>query len=63
MCAKHKLRARSAKFLAAGVQGPRKGPGSFRVLDALWCYLSLIFEDMTTLYEPQFNDKDHEYFG
>ena len=30
--------------LSAGVQGPLKGPGSTRVLGALWCNLSLIFE-------------------
>ena len=39
--------ARSAhherEVLSAGVQGP-KGPGSTRVLGALWCNLSLIFE-------------------
>ena len=44
MCAKRTSRARSAKSLAAGVQGPLKGPGSSRVIDALWCYLSLIFD-------------------
>ena len=32
----------SAKSLAAGVQGPLKGPGSSGVLDALWCNLSII---------------------
>ena len=31
------------EVLSAGVQGP-KGPGSTRVLGALWCNLSLIFE-------------------
>ena len=35
-------RARSAKSLTAGVQGPLKGPGSSGVLDALCCNLSLI---------------------
>ena len=43
MCAKHTSRARSAKSLAAGVQGPLKGPGSSRVVEALWCYLALFF--------------------
>ena len=28
LCAKHTTRARSAKSLTAGVQGPLKGPGS-----------------------------------
>ena len=28
VCAKHTIRARSAKSLTAGVQGPLKGPGS-----------------------------------
>ena len=28
VCAKHTTRARSAKSLTAGVQGPLKGPGS-----------------------------------
>ena len=40
------LRARAhheREVLSAGVQGP-KGPGSTRVLGALWCNLSLIFE-------------------
>ena len=32
----------SAKFIAAGVQG-------WRDEDALWCYLSLIFEQMNVL--------------
>ena len=36
--------ARSAKSLAAGVQGPLKAPGSSGVLDALWCNLCLISE-------------------
>ena len=31
------------EVLSAGVQGPLKGPGT-RVLGALWCNLSLIFE-------------------
>ena len=39
-------RITSAKreVLSAGVQGPLKGPGSTRVLGALWGNLSLIFE-------------------
>ena len=46
MCAR-KLRARSPKSLTAGVRNLYfaagvKGPGSFRVLDALSCYSSLI---------------------
>ena len=49
MCAKRTSRARSAKSLAAGVQGPLKGPGSSRVLDALWCYISLILNHFTTV--------------
>ena len=53
----------SAKSLAAGVQGPLKGPGSSRVVEALWCYLSLIFYHMTTLNELHFNDKNHAYFA
>ena len=37
--------AQSAReVLSAGVQGPLKGPGSTQVLGALWCNLSLIFE-------------------
>ena len=32
MCAKRTSRAQSAKSLAAGVQGPRKGPGSSWVI-------------------------------
>ena len=39
----------SAKSLVAGVQGPSAGPGRFRVLDALWCYLSPIFNKMTIM--------------
>ena len=35
---------RSAKSLSAGGRGPLKGPGSSRVLDALWCNLGLIFK-------------------
>ena len=35
MCAKRTSCARSAKFLATGVQGPLKGPGSSGVIDAL----------------------------
>ena len=46
MCAKHTLRARSAKSLAAGVRGPLKGPGSSGVIDALWCNLSLILDHL-----------------
>ena len=42
MCTERTSQARSAKSLAAGVQGPLKGPGSSGVLDALWCNLSLI---------------------
>ena len=63
MCAKHTSRARSAKSLAAWVQGPLKGPGSSRVVEALWCYLSLIFYHMTTLNELHFNYKNHAYFA
>ena len=54
MCEAH---ITSTKSLAAGVQGPLKGPGSSRVVEALWCYLSLIFYRMTTLNELHFNDK------
>ena len=36
----------SAKSLAAGVQGPLKGPGSSGVIDALWCNLSLILDHL-----------------
>ena len=38
----------SLKSLTAGVQGPLKVPGSPRVLDALSCYLSLIFKHSDT---------------
>ena len=34
--------ARSAKSLMAKVKGPLEGPGSYRVLDFLLCYLSII---------------------
>ena len=44
---KRTSRARSAKSLAAGVQGPLKGPGSSGVIDALWCNLSLILDHYT----------------
>ena len=35
--------ARSARTLAAGVQGLLKGPESSGIVDALWCYISHIF--------------------
>ena len=36
-------RMHEREVISAGVQGP-KGPGSTRILGALWCNLSLIFE-------------------
>ena len=54
MCAKRTSRARSAKSLAAGVQGPPKGPGSSGVLDALWCNLSPILEHLNLFFSVVF---------
>ena len=34
------------EYVAAGVQGPLKGPGSSGVIDALWCNLSLILDHL-----------------
>ena len=43
------LRARKSKSLSAGVQGPLKGPGSsIGFINALSCYLSLIFKHSDT---------------
>ena len=46
MCANRTSLAQSTKSLAAGVQGPLKGPGSSGVIDALWCNLSLILDHL-----------------
>ena len=43
-CAQSASRARSAKSLAAGVQGPLKGPGSSGILDALLVQYKPYFE-------------------
>ena len=41
-CAHYEREARSPLY-TAGVQGPLKGPGSSRVLDALSWYISFYF--------------------
>ena len=48
----HEHEARSP-YIAAGVQGPLKGPGSSGVIDALWCNLSL-FWTIYNLFETFF---------
>ena len=54
MCAKRTSRARSAKSLSAGVQGPLKGPGSSGVLDALSCNLSIFEGPFPLKFIPSF---------
>ena len=46
-------RARSPKFLTAGVHGLLKGPGSSRVFEALSCYLSLILKHSYTKWDTK----------
>ena len=48
MCAQCTSQAPSAKLLTTRVQGPLKGPGGSRILDALSCYLSLILKHSDT---------------
>merc|ERR1712002_1066070 len=56
MCAKCTSRARNAKSLAAGVQGPLKGPGSSEVLEALWCNIGLFFNTLSGVHESIFEE-------
>ena len=56
-CAQYEREAPTS--LTAGVQGPLKGHGSSEVLDALSCYLSLIFKHSDT----KWNTEKHSRSG